>query len=311
MLTGGVKPVRSISYSSSANLGAGFDVLAICTDAFHDTVEAEITGGGPKIKIVSEGSVPEDPASNSASIPVAQIMHDFEISDSVRLNIRKGVPISSGLGGSGACAAAAVKAFNHLYSLGLDHDRMIRYAALGEIASGAVHYDNVAASTMGELALVLNDGDIKTRKIAIPGTLYFMIISPLTRLKVNTAHMRDMLPSSVTMEDHVRNTRYVSSLIAGILTDDRELIMEGLNDGIVEPARSSVYNYFPRLKSEAVRNGALGTCISGSGPAVIVVCDEKTDRNEVRKMSENVMAAYGHKCTVRIAKAAGGAEIED
>ena len=58
-------------------------------------------------------------------------------------------------------AAAPAMAFNALYGLKIDKNRLVEYAAEGEIASaGTKHYDNVSASLLGGFVIcgIASDG---------------------------------------------------------------------------------------------------------------------------------------------------------
>ncbi len=299
------------AYSSSANLASGFDIMAVCIDAFHDTVEIRSTTSFNGVRIVSDSPVPLDPERNSASIPVITMMNDFDVRDNLEIRIRKGIPLSAGMGGSGSCAVAATRAFDTLYSLELSDEEIAAYAALGEKASGAVHYDNVVASTVGELTFVLGKNPVKLKRVTIPEYIRFITVTPLSVLKRNTASMRTILPGSIPMEDHVNNSRFLSSLITGFLTEDRDLIRNGLNDGIVEPVRSQSYSYYTDIRKIPEKTGALGAFISGSGPSVVIVCDDMCDIRESVRLAGRVMDSSKKESIIKVARVAGGAKIEN
>lgn len=311
MIRGGVNPLISHSPCTSANLASGFDVLAVSLDAFADTVEISGRAGSGRIFIGSDSNIPLDPASNSASITAGAIMRDFEIRDDLTITVKKGIPLSSGLGGSGACAAAAAVSVNEMYSLDIDANSLIEYSGRGEIASGEVHYDNVSAAVLGNLAAVTGVDPLKASKFDLPDGMTFMLVVPETPLKRNTSEMRRIIPDQISFSSHLSNSRYLTSFLAGILTNDRDLIIEGLNDDIVEPVRSKKYSYLERLKKVAADNRALGACLSGSGPSALIICDERTEKGNMKRNAASLMSSSGFPSNIVEARPSGGVWIEN
>lgn len=138
---------------STANLGPGYDVFGLALDALEDKVKISRISPSARGKINiknSDQSIPSKAESNSAGLVVKKMMQDFEISDSTEIEIIKGVPPGYGIGSSAASAAAAAIAYNSLYDLGIDKNKLVGYAAEGELASAGIkHYDNVSASLLG------------------------------------------------------------------------------------------------------------------------------------------------------------------
>jgi homoserine kinase len=147
-----MKSCSAAAPCSTANLGPGYDVFGLALDALEDKVKvSRIYPGVGRIAIKnSDQAIPSMVESNSAGLVVKKMMQDFEISDSTEIEITKGVPTGYGVGSSAASAAAAAMAFNALYDLKIDRNRLVEYAAEGEVASaGTKHYDNVSASLLG------------------------------------------------------------------------------------------------------------------------------------------------------------------
>ena len=79
----------------------------------------------------------------------------------------------------------------------------------------------------------------------------------------------------------------VGGLIAGLYTKDYELIGRSLHDEIVEPLRSVLIPGFDLIKQTALKNGALGSGISGSGPSIFALSRGKNTADQIAKaMSE-------------------------
>lgn len=289
-----------VAFSSSANLGPGFDVLAVSHNAFFDKVriETDISREGDQIRILSD-STPQAVEKNTAGLALLNLFNDLQINEKVTVSIEKGIPFGLGLGSSGASSAAAVFSANSLFELSLTPEEMVGYAMSGEVASsGTPHADNVAASLAGGLVVVGSVSPVKVKHIPIHEKFSFLTIMPHIYIENKTKKAREMVPKQIPIEDSVRNTSYISSLITGMMTGDRTLTVEGMNDCIVEPARNPIFPFYRDVKSIALRNGAAGASVSGAGPSILVVCDETTMKAKIASESEALLQRYGHKCTI-------------
>ena len=99
-----------------SNVACGFDVLGFALDEPGDEVTATLTPAGVQIAGIEGdgGRLPRDAARNTAGVAARALLTKLGDPRGVALTIRKGLPLSSGLGGSAASAAAAVVAVNAL-----------------------------------------------------------------------------------------------------------------------------------------------------------------------------------------------------
>ncbi|MFP3219795.1 MAG: homoserine kinase [Candidatus Marsarchaeota archaeon] len=304
--------VMAFAPSSSANLGPGFDVLSVAHDAYEDSVEAELMDGDElRVEVNGEG-VPLDYRNNSAAWAVYNMCRQEGLRVGVRLNIRKGVPIGLGLGSSGASAAAAVAAVAELLELRVSSDKLVEYAMKGEeAAAGEAHPDNVAASLLGGFTITASLSPLRVRRLKTNLEVNLMLFIPQGyRIEGKTRLARSMLPSHVPLSSVVRNESRLSALLAGLIEGDRELFSAGLGDDIVETARLPLFPYFPEVKEKAVELGALGACVSGAGPSVLVFTDGRSDEAAIATSGLNVCGKYGYKCFVKRARVTGGVRVE-
>jgi homoserine kinase len=180
-------------------LGPGYDVFGLALDALEDKVKASrIRPGGRRLIIKNtDQAIPSKPELNSAGLVVKKIMQDFEISDSIEIEITKGVPSGYGVGSSAASAAAAAMAFNALYDLNIDRKRLVEYAAEGEVASaGAKHYDNVSASLLGGFVICrIASNRLQFIRLEPPRDLVIVVAIPCIKVpKKKTEVARSVLP---------------------------------------------------------------------------------------------------------------------
>src|ERR671918_487093 len=188
-----MKSCSAAAPCSTANLGPGYDVFGLALDALEDKVKVSRTypdGGRITIKN-SDQAIPSMPESNSAGLVVKKMMQDFEISDSTEIEITKGVPSGYGVGSSAASATAAAMAFNALYDLKIDRNRLIEYAAEGEVASaGTKHYDNVSASLLGGFVICRIASDrLQFTRLEPPKDLVLVVAVPCLEVPNKKAKM--------------------------------------------------------------------------------------------------------------------------
>lgn len=277
-----VKSCSAAAPCSTANLGPGYDVFGLALDALEDKVKVSRTyPGGGRITIKnSDQAIPSMPESNSAGLVVKKMMQDFEISDSTEIEITKGVPSGYGVGSSAASAAAAAMAFDALYDLKIDRNRLVEYAAEGEVASaGTKHYDNVSASLLGGFVIChIASYRLQFTRLEPPKDLVLVVAVPCLEVpKKKTEMARSVLPKVVPLKDVVHNISGAATIVAGFALKDVETITRGMDDAIIESARKHLIPGYDSVKQNAISAGALAVTISGAGPSMIAFL--KTNKN--------------------------------
>src|ERR671918_327209 len=257
-----MKSCSAAAPCSTANLGPGYDVFGLALDALEDKVKVSRTyPGGGRITIKnSDQAIPSMPKSNSAGLVVKKMMQDFEISDSTEIEITKGVPSGYGVGSSAASATAAAMAFNALYDLKIDRNRLIEYAAEGEVASaGTKHYDNVSASLLGGFVICRIASDrLRFIRLEPPKDLVLVVAVPCLEVpKKKTEVARSVLPKVVPLKDVVHNISGAATIVAGFALKDVETITKGIDDTIIESARKHLIPGYESVKQNAISAVAL------------------------------------------------------
>ena len=303
-----MKSVIARAPCSTANLGPGFDVFGLALDAYYD--EVQIIKKGSKITIESSDSVPLEPEKNSAGLVIKEMAKEFKIKSGLLIKIKKGVPAGFGMGSSAASAAAAAVAFDALFDLGLDHNTLVKFAGIGEKASaGSIHYDNVSASVLGGFVIVRTD-PLDVIRIDPPKDLVLCVAIPKISVpKKKTEVSRGVLPKQVKLSDYVKNLANASAITTGFIKKDVELIGHSIKDIIVEPARKHLIPGFDKVKSGALKAGALGVTISGAGPSVISFTSKSADHKKICKAMEKGFATANTKCTTVICRPSKGAFV--
>ncbi len=262
--------VTAFAPATVANVAIGFDILGHTVEAIGDRVRVRRTDE-PGVRIVAidgiAGALPVEPERNTAGRAVQAMHEDLELDHGFELEINKGIPLASGLGGSAASAVAAVVAANSLLAQPLPPLRLLRYAMQGEIvASGSAHLDNIAPSLFGGLVLTVGIDHPRVKKIPVPPTLRCVIVHP--HMHLGTREARAILKADVSRSDFVWQTANLAGFIGDCYSDDLEMIRDSFNDVIIEPQRASLIPGFADVKRAAMSAGAIGCSISGAGPTV-------------------------------------------
>jgi homoserine kinase len=289
-------------------------VFGLALDALEDRVKiSKIPLGGGRINIKnSDQGIPSKPESNSAGLVVKKMMQDFEISDSTEIEVTKGVPPGYGLGSSAASAAAAAMAFNTLYDLQIDKNRLIEYAAEGELASAGIkHYDNVSASLLGGFVISsIASERLQFIRLEPPQDLILVVAVPgLEVPKKKTEAARSILPNVVPLKDVVHNISGAATIVAGFALKDVETITRGIDDAIIEPARNHLIPGYDSVKQNAISAGALAVTISGAGPSMIAFLKTPKNAKMVAAAMTKGFEKTGVKSRTFVCRASKGARL--
>jgi len=292
--------------SSTANLGPGFDVFGLAIDAFFD--EITLTKIKKGIRIITDEDIPTNPENNTAGLVVKNMKKKFRVSNGIEIKIKKGIPAGFGMGSSAGSAAAAAVAFDKLFKLKLDKNSLVEFAGSGEKASaGTIHYDNVAASVLGGFVIVKTN-PLNVIKINPPTNLRMCIAVPKIIVpKKKTKVSRGVIPKNVNLNDSVSNLSNAALIVVGFMKKDSVLIGKSIVDLIVEPARQHMIPGFMKVKSNALKAGALGVTISGAGPSVIAFSKKSSDLNKISLAMTKGFASANTKCQTIICKPSNGA----
>ncbi len=262
--------VTAFAPATVANVAIGFDILGHTVEAVGDRVRVRRIAA-PEVRILAitgvAGELPVDPPKNTAGRAVQALHAALGLKYGFEIEIDKGIPLSSGMGGSAASAVAAVVAANALLEQPLTRLQLLKFAMEGEmVASGTAHLDNIAASLFGGLVLTVGIDHPRVKQIPVPPTLRCVLIHP--HMHLGTREARAILKTDVTRSDFVWQTANLAGFISGCYSNDLDMIRESFDDVIIEPQRQQLIPGFKDVKRAAMSAGALGCSISGAGPAV-------------------------------------------
>ena len=256
--------------ASVGNVAVGFDILGFAVNALGDLVTVSVTrtpGVTMRAARGVAGDLPMDAASNTAGRALQAMLERASPGFGFEVEIDKGIPLGSGLGGSAASAVGAVVAANALLPEPYCKQDLLKFAMQGEaVASGALHVDNVSPSLFGGLALTVGVDHPRVKQIPAPPGVCAVVVHP--HLFLATKQARAILSRTVDMSDFVWQTANLAGFISGCYTNDLDLIRESFEDVVIERQRRSLIPGFLAVRAAAMAEGALGCSISGAGPTV-------------------------------------------
>ena len=286
--------------ASSANLGPGFDVLALALD-LHLEVEAR-ESSKTSISWVGEGAgeVPLDRKNllaRSAQEPFSGWSPPL---DGVELRVTNQIPIGRGLGSSAAAIVAGITLGAKLRGLRISPQRILELAFPLE-----GHGDNLAAALYGGFCIaVTENGGVRVHRLDWPPRWRAVLFVPNDVSPTHEA--RRLVPRRPERADAVFNLGRVAEWVLACSQHDRSLVASAMDDRLHQPGRARAYPYLDDVIAAAEQAGALGAALSGAGGSVIAIADRNHD--PVARAMHKAARAHGIAGKgMRLAAAARGA----
>ena len=259
--------VTAFSPASIGNLGVGFDILGQSIEGPGDSATVRrIHGNTVRIAAIrgSDVDLPLDAERNTAGAALIALREGLNLPFGFEIELDKGIPFGSGMGGSAASCVAALVAANALLDVPLRADALYPFALTGEaVASGGRHGDNVGPMLLGGVVLTTHD---RLLPIPVPQEWHSLLVHPQAVLETRRA--REALKGAYTIGEFVAQSANLALFLSGCQRGDASLVREGLRDVLVEPRRASLIAGFLQVKQAALDHAAMGASISGAGPSV-------------------------------------------
>ena len=246
-----------------ANLGSGFDCLALALDVGNEfTIDTEAE---PGVAVAGEGhgELPED-GTNLVFRSITYLVRELGGGlPAFRLSCSNAIPVQRGLGSSAAAVVGGILLADGLLSADLSPERLLEVAVDLE-----GHPDNVAACLRGGLALAyLSASGWRAEPLDPSPALRLAVLIPEAE-RLPTEDARRVLPRSLPFADAVFSAGR-SALAVLALTTRPELLGEALEDRLHQGYRLPLIPG-ARALFEDLRDGGFPVCLAGSGPSLLV-----------------------------------------
>ncbi len=269
--------IKVAASGTVANVSCGFDCLGYSIEKPNDIVIIKASSK-PKIKLSVKGNksdkIPLIPEKNTAGKAIISMLNSLDIKKGFNIIINKGIPPGSGIGSSAASAAAALFGVNQLLDKPLTNEDLIIHGMVGEqVASGSFHADNIAPALLGGIVLVNSYDPLEIHKLPVPDNLISTIALP--DFSINTKEARGLLPKKVPLKSAVKQASNLAAFTISLYQNDYNLMGKAMTDFFAEPVRSELIPGFKSVYNVAMHAGAIGCGISGSGPSIFALSENK------------------------------------
>lgn len=258
---------QAFSPASIGNACVGFDLLGHSIEGPGDTVTVRrIDDPAVRIRAIRglDLVLPLDAQRNTAGRALIALRAALDLPFGLEIEIEKGIPLGSGMGGSAASCVAALVAANALLDEPLPREALYPFALDGETAaSGSRHGDNVGPMLLGGLVLTTTERMVR---IDVPDAWHCVLVHPEQILETRRA--REALKGDYTLSEFVAQSANLAQVLVGCMTGDEDLVRAGFADVLIEPRRAPLIPGFAQVKQAALDAGAFGASISGAGPSV-------------------------------------------
>lgn len=252
--------------ATSANLGPGFDVLALALDLSN---VVKITPRPGPLAVSVEGEGADDLPTDASNLVCRALESGLGALDDVEIVCTNRIPLGRGLGSSSAAVCAGLVAANAIGGLRWTPDDLLERATAFE-----GHADNAAACLSGGLVAVAPGPT--AMPVTAPEGLDFILVIPDGQ--VSTSDARVALPSEVPLADAAATLCNGIGLVMALSEGRLEDLPPLLHDRLHEPYRGPAIPCIDQVRAVADSDGCFGVTISGSGPSLLVWCEsEATD----------------------------------
>ncbi len=272
--------MEKVEYKARAKINLSLDVLRKREDGYHDLKMVMQTLGLHDLVSIEKTASQIEIECNSAYIPEGEgniaykaarvIMDEYGVKTGIKINIKKMIPVAAGLAGGSSDAAAVLKGINKLYELGASMDDLAR---LGKKIGADVPYCIFGGTMLSE-----GIGDILTRISPFDG-VDIMLVKP--KIGVSTAFVYNNLKL-----EKVVNRPDTELIIQAVANKNLKAVAANMRN-VLETVTEARYNIISEIKERLLKNGAIGSMMSGSGPTVFGIFEDKLKAQKAYESMKN------------------------
>ncbi len=264
--------------ATSANLGPGFDSMGLAV-SLYNYFKAEFSDS---LEFILEGSYTTNIAANknnllwkSACTLWKQICFEPK---PLKITIESHIPPARGLGSSSTAVIGGLMIANAVAGYPLNRFELLKLATSFE-----GHPDNVSPALYGGITLT-----VMTANSVIPRVLSkkpkFKAVVVIPDFLVETEKARKILPPVISRSDVIFNSSRVGLLVDCFINEEYEMLAIATQDKIHQNQRASLIPGMSEALDQAIKAGAYGAVLSGSGPTLLAFCPFGLEQNVAESM---------------------------
>ena len=197
------------------------------------------------------------------------LMKEFDVKEGVKITLDKHIPVAAGMAGGSSNAAAVLFGINRMFSLGLSQKELMERG----VTLGA----DVPYCVLGGTAIARGIGEVLT-PLPAPADCHVIIAKP--PVSVSTAYVYGHIkPLKITKRPDIE-------AMAQSIKDGDLKKMASLIYNVMEDVTVGEYPIISEIKQVMLDNGALNSIMSGSGPTVFGLFDDKEKAQQCVKTLE-------------------------
>jgi homoserine kinase len=250
--------VRIAVPASVANLGPGFDILALALQLQND-IRAEQRPGALSIDAGPDAPMElNDPENNLVTAAYTKACTELGVpATGVHFACVNRIPIGRGMGSSAAAALTGILVATALHQAPWDED-----AVLDRVAELEGHRDNAAAALLGGLAICAPGAP--AAQMAVSDELRAVLFIPDVAFRTHDAN-------SFSRADAIFNASRCALLVRALATGDHSGLRIAMQDRWHQDARFALMPGAEKIVAAAIDAGASGAALAGAGPSVIAL----------------------------------------
>jgi homoserine kinase len=255
--------------ATSANLGPGFDALALALD-LRMGATLEVPSDRPGVAVSGRDAAILNRSRNLVEEGILQyLLATGRTLPPYALSVENRLPVARGLGGSAAALVAGLA-----LGMAATGDPIDPAALLPLAARVEGHADNVAAALLGGLVVAWGEGRCaRARALPVAAALRAVVFIP--QQSSSTRAARAVLPAQLAQADAVHNIARAALLVDALREGRGADLRAAMADRLHQPYRLPLLPHAPLLDA-ALAAGAHGAALSGAGSSLLALCDAAT-----------------------------------
>ncbi|WP_257391756.1 homoserine kinase [Mesobacillus jeotgali] len=266
----GISPKQIFSVkvpASSANLGPGFDSLAVALSLYLE-VEA-VPSDQWEVEPLSQSLMgfPRNEKNYICQVAIKTALMYKQTMPPLHISVKSEIPLARGLGSSAAAIVAGVELANEFCDLKLSlRDKLA-------VASGFEgHPDNAGACLFGGVVVGTQIGE--DVDLTVLDQIHFDPILVVPRKELLTEISREVLPAAVDFQRSVQASAIANQLLAALMTQNWALAGKMMaSDLFHQPYRKVLVPFYEDVQKKAIQSGAFGVALSGAGPSILCLAE--------------------------------------